>query len=175
MLTLGIDGYSIVVQEGSFPELYDTYRREASFLDELDVKGEGTPFFVGIKKGGGWPGFCVALRYTGESTGFSPAVVFVPESNILFVGAGEVVLAYDVHDKKRLWRESVDCGFWSWYRYDTTVLMASELEFAAWTITGERLWSTYVEPPWDFNVVEGIVMLDVMGDKRSFPLLNGPE
>jgi hypothetical protein len=39
---------------------------------------------------------------------------------------------------------------------------------------GQKLWTTFVEPPWDFTVKDGVVELDVMGEKRSFTLREGP-
>lgn len=52
--------------------------------------------------------------------------------------------------------------------------MAAELELAAWTIQGEKLWSTFVEPPWDHEVRDDVVYLDVMGNHSSFPPRTGP-
>ena len=52
--------------------------------------------------------------------------------------------------------------------------MSAELELAAWRTTGEKLWTWFVEPPWDYNVVNGEVNLDIMGDKSTFSLEKGP-
>jgi hypothetical protein len=52
--------------------------------------------------------------------------------------------------------------------------MSSELELAAWTVTGEPLWTTLVEPPWEYSVKDGVVVLDVMGTKREFLIARGP-
>lgn len=41
--------------------------------------------------------------------------------------------------------------------------MAAELELAAWTSSGEKLWTTVVEPPWSYQVFDDLVQLDVMG------------
>jgi hypothetical protein len=52
--------------------------------------------------------------------------------------------------------------------------MAAELELAAWDTDGRKRWTTFVEPPWEFEVVEGIIRLDVMGRKSEFPVATGP-
>jgi hypothetical protein len=62
-------------------------------------------------------------------------------------------------------------GFWSWSVCPNAVLMAAELELAAWDRTGRKLWSRFVEPPWTFQVVNDEVHLDVMGERTEFPLL----
>lgn len=52
--------------------------------------------------------------------------------------------------------------------------MAAELELAAWDIRARKLWTTFVEPPWDYAVRDGIVHLDVMGSESTFALATGP-
>jgi len=52
--------------------------------------------------------------------------------------------------------------------------MSAELELAAWSTSGVRLWTTFVEPPWTYEVTQGILHLDVMGSLSSFPLKEGP-
>jgi hypothetical protein len=100
--------------------------------------------------------------------------MLVAETATLFVGAGERVLAYRLTPPKRLWQDTADTGFWSWARRGDTVLMSAELELAAWDVGGEKLWTTFVEPPWSYAVRGDIVELDVMGEVRSFPLRSGP-
>ena len=53
-------------------------------------------------------------------------------------------------------------------------LAADKLELAAWSAVGEKLWSTFVEPPWSYRVEGDIVHLDVMGRLSSFSLRDGP-
>ncbi len=101
-------------------------------------------------------------------------ILFVPETHILFVGAGDVVLAYDLHGPTRLWREEAEYGFWYWQRHDDYVLMAAETELAAWTIHGDKQWETFVEPPYDYIVAAGVVNLTVMDVAVSFALKDGP-
>jgi hypothetical protein len=53
--------------------------------------------------------------------------------------------------------------------------MSAELELAAWDWIGQKLWSTYVEPPWDYIVEADRVQLNVMGNKAEFDLRKGPQ
>jgi hypothetical protein len=54
------------------------------------------------------------------------------------------------------------------------VVVSAELELAAWDVSGRKLWSTFVEPPWEYDVDADIVRLDVMGRRTQFPLVGGP-
>jgi len=74
-----------------------------------------------------------------------------------------------------LWLDSADTGFWHWHRHGDFVLMAAELEFAAWTKEGKKLWTTFVEPPWDYALDGDSITLDVMGKKKRFSVHHGPE
>jgi L-alanine-DL-glutamate epimerase-like enolase superfamily enzyme len=91
----------------------------------------------------------------------------------LFIGAGCRLLAYDLSRPARLWEDVADTGFWSWSRYDEVVLMAAELEIAAWDIRGSKLWSRFVEPPWEYRVDGRVVVLDVMGTISRLDLWGG--
>jgi hypothetical protein len=62
---------------------------------------------------------------------------------------------------------------WGWRQHDDVVLMSAELELAAWSTDGTKLWTTFVEPPWSYRVVGDRVVLDVMGAARTFDLRSG--
>jgi hypothetical protein len=108
------------------------------------------------------------------SAGFYPGIIFVPETNILFIGAGQYVHAYILDSGEKLWDDEVNTGFWNWQRFGNTVVMSAELELAAWDIQGNKLWSIFVEPPWDYVVEGNTITVDVMGRKASFSL-SGPD
>jgi hypothetical protein len=55
-----------------------------------------------------------------------------------------------------------------------TVLMSSELEFAALDLRARRLWSTPVEPRWSYDIRGDKVELDTMGRISSFNIASGP-
>jgi hypothetical protein len=93
---------------------------------------------------------------------------------VLFLGAGEDILAYDVVKLARLWEDTAELGFWGWRRHGDFVVMSAELEVAAWDTAGRKLWTAFVEPPWSYEVVGNSVELDVMGARSSFSIAAGP-
>jgi hypothetical protein len=82
-------------------------------------------------------------------------------------------LAYQLDHPERLWEDETDTGFWNWERHGEFVIMSAELELAVWDIQGQKRWSTFVEPPWDYELVDDLIHLDVMGQRTSFPLNRG--
>jgi hypothetical protein len=78
--------------------------------------------------------------------------LIVPETDRLFLGAGERLLCYDLVKPARLWEDSADCGFWFWSRWGDVVIMGAETELAAWNIDGQKLWTRFVDPPWEYRV-----------------------
>lgn len=175
MFQVGFGEFTVSVQDGSLPELYPEYLSHAAFNLQRDLESaEGRVAFCGVARGGGWP-FCVlAFRYAPAGSGFSPGVFLVPETEILFVGAGTSLFAVDLRNHRKLWEDEADVGFWSWQRHGDIVLMSAELELAAWGIRGERLWRVSVEPPWSYAARDGVVVLDVMGEISEFSLQAGP-
>lgn len=170
--------YRILACAGGLPDLYDYYREHALLAEEFDLdsptRADAVSFF-GIGTGAGWPQLTVAQRYEPTGAGFSPGVLMVPETGTVFVGAGARLLAYALEPAPvRIWSDEANTGFWGWQREGDFVLMSAELEFAAWTTKGVKLWSTYVEPPWHFSVTDGVVELDVMEHKSAFPIGSGP-
>lgn len=158
------------------PDVLASVEAKARFADrswsEDDVDGT---LFVAIAKGNGSWDFVSTLRYGPAGYGFVPGVLLVPETKTLFIGAGATLLCYSVGaEPSRLWADETDMGFWSWRGFGGLVLMAAELELAAWTTHGEKLWSTFVEPPWTYEVAGGSVELDVMGTQCSFDIATGP-
>jgi hypothetical protein len=107
--------------------------------------------------------------------GFGFGLCLVPETDRLFAGAGESARCYVLGDHpKKLWEDSADSGFLSWQRIGGHVFMSAELEFAAWKIDGTKLWTTFVEPPWNWRMVDGIIELEVMGTVARFTVAEGP-
>jgi L-alanine-DL-glutamate epimerase-like enolase superfamily enzyme len=66
-------------------------------------------------------------------------VAFVADTRLLSIGAGSRLLAYDVERAGRLWEDTADLGFWHWAVYPNAILMAAELELAAWDLKGRKL------------------------------------
>lgn len=174
VVTVDVDGYLVSIYHG-LPDLLNLYISHASFADIGDLRGaDGSPSLITVASGTGLPEVVVVLRSDFRGLLFPPGVALVAETGVLFVGGGQVARAYSlVEPAKRQWEEDVEVGFFRWQRVDDVMLMSAELELAAWTLSGEKLWTRFVEPPWGYDVVGGVVQLDVMGSVSTFPLHPG--
>lgn len=171
-------GLTISGTHDSLPFMYNEYRARAQLAEEFDMANEEGEFCcVTVARGGGdWPFLVVAQRYDPTAaSGFHPGVMYVPETLRMFIGAGQRLLCHDLESVTRVWEDTAECGFFHWRREGDVVLMAAELELAAWDLQGRKRWTTFVEPPWDYHVKEGRVHLDVMGQLSDFDLVKGPE
>ncbi len=174
MFKFTVNRYQLFVEVGPLPAIYGSYRQHAVLIEEFGIEGsDGDACMVAVTTSGDWPSLVVAQRFQGSEAGFHPGVLLVPEAGVLFVGAGERLLAYDLTGPARLWEDGAECGFWSWQQHGDVVLMSAELELAAWDTAGRKLWTTFVEPPWTYRVEDGRVHLDVMGVRSSFPISEG--
>jgi hypothetical protein len=178
MFTLGFGSFQLLCVYDGLPNLFDSYVKRALLVEQIDIPNpEGKFCFVALKRAGDdWPSLVVAQRYQPADGAFFPGALLVPETNRLFIGAGTRLLCYDVATPVRLWEESADYGFWSWTQDGGEVFMAAELEFAAFDVSGTKLWTRFVEPPWGFKLEPRRIVLDVMGaithlDRRSGRLL----
>jgi hypothetical protein len=158
------------------PSTYALYRDHALLADEIDLRAPRRLCFVGVGAAdAAWPSLVVAQTDSPDGdAGFHPGALLVPETGRLFLGAGERVLIYALDPPARLSEGTADTGFWRWARHADTVVMSAELELAAWDLAGRKLWSTFVEPPWEYRVRDGLVHLDVMAAPSTFPLHDGP-
>jgi len=176
MFRVGAANYTVAGTVGSLPSAYPTLVEHAVLHDDFGVKGsEGTALVISVEREVDWPTLVISQRFEpGPDSGFFPGVFIVPETDVLFVGAGIRLLAYNLRNVRRLWEDVADTGFWGWKRHGDMIVMSAELELAAWDLEGAKKWSTFVEPPWAYNVLDGRVNLDVMGTKSSFDLKAGP-
>jgi hypothetical protein len=122
-----------------------------------------------------WSFLVLALEYDNRRPDIPCGALLVPETQILFIGVDRLLLACVLSGPALLWQDQADCGFWSWHRHVDTVLMAAELELAAWDIRGRKQWTTFVEPPWRYSVTDDTVHLEVLDVSCSFPLASGPD
>ncbi|HEY3900715.1 MAG TPA: hypothetical protein VGM54_19050 [Chthoniobacter sp.] len=160
----------------ALPAIYAGYRTHAKLVEEFNLaSSEGQVSFLAVGCSGEWPFLVIAQRYSPSAgQGFYPGALHIPDTGMLFVGAGERLLCYDLNEVHRIWEDKADTGFWSWSHHENVVLMSAELELAAWDTHGHKLWTTFVEPPWSFKVVDGRVQLKVMDVVSSFDLCSGP-
>jgi L-alanine-DL-glutamate epimerase-like enolase superfamily enzyme len=152
------------------------YQKRAALAElfDLEESGGSSVCFCAVRgRESGWPFLVVVQRYSPAGCGFHPGILLVPETDRLFVGAGQRLLMYDLRQPARLWEDGADTGFWFWSQYDDVVLMAAELELAAWDMLGRKLWTRFVEPPWQYRVDRQIVLLDVMGTISRISIQDG--
>ncbi len=176
MFRVSVGRYSLSVRSSGLPEMHGAYVRHAALVEQFDLSNsEGEFCFVAVAScGQSWPFLVVEQRYQPSSAaGFHPGALFVPETETLFIGAGERLLGYDLGRRQRLWQDRAECGFWSWQRHDSYVLMSAELELAAWDTAGNKKWTTFVEPPWEYHVSDGSIHLDVMGSLSTLDIETG--
>jgi hypothetical protein len=145
----------------------------AEEFDAADADGTSRCFVAVGRRGRGWPFLVVTQRHSPAGVGFYPGLLLASEAQRLFIGAGSRLLAFDLSKPARLWEDCAAVGFWSWSEYGGVVLMAAELELAAWDIRGVKLWSRFVEPPSEYRIEGQVIMLDVMGAVSRLDLLSG--
>ncbi len=173
MFSITVGPYTVSCHPDRLPDLYGQYVGRAGLVEEFDLEGtEGTCCFLAVSRGVGWPFLVVAQRYN-PSGGFRPGALLVPETDLLFVGAGERLTSYRLDGPERLWLDTTG-WFWGWARHGDRVILSAELELTAYDLHGRKRWSVFVEPPWEYEVLAGRIELDVMGTKSSFPLDVGP-
>lgn len=182
MISIAIGDYTISIAE-SLPEPEDRTCQHAALIERIALEADAGPatgdlhIHVGRES---WPLLCVAQRYSPTySAGYQNCLLLVPETHILFIGAGDRILAYDLREPARLWEDRADVEFHAWRRHGDVVVMSAELELAAWDLHGSKLWPSahlgvFVEPPWEYRVEGDTLHLDVMGNVTSFPLHTGP-
>lgn len=175
MFSIYVSDLAITVQRGSLPSIYNDLKRHARLAEEFALRPhEGELCYLSVSSSGHWPFLVVAQRFELSEGGFDPGAMIVPETKLLFIGAGRRLLSYALDGPRRLWEDTADSGFLEWSRDGDVVLMSAELELAAWDTMGHKLWSMPLEPAWEYHVSGGQVHLDVLGRKSSFPLRAGP-
>jgi hypothetical protein len=178
-ISVEVAGWKLTTSS-SPPAIESLYREHAELHDDFDAlerRDLDGYFFAAIGHAtDDWPTLVITQSFSPSRGGFSPGVLVVPETGVAFIGAGTRLLGYRRASDKwtRLWEDEADVGFWGWRQHGHVVLMSAEIELAAWNVSGAKVWTTFVEPPWSYEVIERTVRLDVMGIVSSFPLDTGP-
>ncbi len=74
-----------------------------------------------------WPEIVITQKYGDAGGTFQPGFLVVPETSILFIGAVERLVGYNVERRERVFEDCTDYGFWGWTRQGDYILMAAEL------------------------------------------------
>lgn len=152
----------------SLPPMYYSYCQCAQLVDTFEIEGSYSSLcYLSVARGHGWPFLIVAQRYSpGTQSGFYPGILFLPETNLLLLGAGERLLAYVLDEPGRLWEYELPGGFWQWERSQDRVIMSSENELAVWDIYGQKRWNFMLEPPWQYALEDDMIYV-YMGDRQT--------
>jgi len=97
MFQIVVHGYTLSCFSGGLPEYYEVYREKAKLVDEIDltrdVRHSADVCFLAVQKGSDWPFLVVAQKYAPSGLGASyPQALIIPETDMLFLGAGEGAL-----------------------------------------------------------------------------------
>ena len=175
MFNLTLGRYVLSCGPDGLPDRYGEYCAHAILAEEIDLdRPGGRTCFVAVTAGAEWPFLVLAQRYDLPGREAAPGAMIVPETDLLFVGAGTRLLAYDLKVPGRLWEGLLSFSFRGWQRHWDFVVMASERELAAWDLYGRKKWSARVEPPWSYRVERNEVHVDMRGQRFTFPVSVGP-
>jgi hypothetical protein len=161
MIEFSVDNYNITAFVGQSPDILDFYRKHATFIDDKDLKNEGTEVFVMISKDFLKPNYSIIAFKTDPVgyAGFRPGLHYEKESQTLFIGAGTLIKTYRLVDNKLIFEKNHGMGFWSWTKHKNFVLQQEEIVFGVFNLLGEQLWETFVSPPYDFEINEDRITL----------------
>jgi hypothetical protein len=128
MIEVALAGFTVVLSE-RLPDEDDPHCAHATMVQRFEVAAAKeqrhgsapNELHIAVRRDAVWPAWpflCVAQRYRGEGGG-DPGVLLAPETGLLFIGAGERLLAYDLLGPTRLWEDHADTGFHAWQRPTT--------------------------------------------------------
>lgn len=109
---VSVGPYELNCVPDGLPSLFDEYKKHAALADCIALDEPNLCCIVVRHSAHSWPFLVIAQSFSPAGVGFEPGALLVPETGVLFVGAGERVLAYDLEVPRRLWSDSADTGFW---------------------------------------------------------------
>ena len=161
MIEFSVDNYSITVFLGRTPDILDYYKEHAVFIDDKDLKNEGTEVYIIISKNF-FESETTIIGFRTEPlgyAGFKPALHYENTSQTLFVGAGTIIKTIGLIDSKLIFEKKSGIGFWGWVKHGNFILQQEETAFGVFNLLGEQLWETYVTPPYNFEIKEDKIVL----------------
>jgi hypothetical protein len=174
MLTFQIDKYNFCVQIGDQPAFYERWLENSTFQDLEGLKNTGTPVYIGIKEDEKWQMSTIAFKTDPiDNVFFNPELLFIPETQTLFIGAGRIASTYDLTNKTKVSERSLAMGFWYWARHDDLVILVEELEIGVYDCYGRHKWSAGTEPPSSYGIKDNILTLDIMDNISTYDLETG--
>jgi hypothetical protein len=167
LIEFSIDKYKLAVHIDEEPVIFDLLLKHAKYKDIEGLKNEGTSIYILVGTDKEWYEQIIAFRFDPiDYGGFNPGFLIVPETDTLFIGAGTLIKTYNLLTGQKIFEKEFACGFWNWRRHGEQIIMSEELEYGVFTLDGNEIWTTFVEPPWSYEIEGDHVKLDVM-DKIS--------
>ncbi len=173
---ISIGDYTLIWATGR--DAYNRHLLTATVVEEMSpTDGAGQVAVLAVHEGSRkGPVLLIGQSYTprGHGDAIQLGALLVPGTRVLFVGAQDLVLAYDLGTMRRLWRERAKAGFLDWQRHGAYVVMSAGMELAVWDLHGSKQWWACVEPPYSYTIAAGMMRLTAMGITTSFSLATGP-
>jgi len=95
----------------------------------------------------------ILLFWDSCSSGVSQELLYVPETGVLFIGCGSVSVRVSTKESRLIDVKNI-CLFWGLSRHKEFVLETGELECFLYSLSGETISSTSVDPPYQMDVTE---------------------
>jgi hypothetical protein len=182
MFAVNIGQFTLLGCSGALPDHFNIYTDDADLVEELnldilqqDPNGSNICFLV-VQDNANKQRYkmTLTLGYSPSEPAFHPELLYIPETTLLFIGAGECILVYKLDPVSRVVEDRANLGFLAWRRYKNYVIMEAETEIAVWTLAGKKQWSHFVEPPWNYQFEGQRMHLTSLGKTVSFPIDVGP-
>ncbi len=141
MIEFSVDNYNITVFVGQSPDILDFYKKHAVFVDDKDLKNEGTEVYVIISKGFAKPEIAIIAFKTDPVgyAGFRPGLHYENDSQTLFIGAGTIIKTIRLTDNNLIFDKNDGMVFWGWTKYKDFILQQEEIAFGVFNTNGEHL------------------------------------
>lgn len=95
----------------------------------------------------------VFVYWESFSSAESFEVLFIPETGVIFLGCGEISARISTKNSNLIDINYV-CLFWGIGRYKEYVLETGELECFLYSLDGNKISSTAVDPPYEMDMTE---------------------
>lgn len=76
-------------------------------------------------------------------------LIYIPETNVLFIGGGTLTVSLDLDNFRILNENYNDCMFWYFERYNDYVIEYGELDCFLYSLRGVLLDKCSVDPPYE--------------------------
>lgn len=175
MITINIGIYEIGFEQGSLPVLFDEYKKSALLYEEYtssEYKAEDLVIAAGLSNM--MPSLVVKMKYWPNAGGFTPCLLFIQEKDILFIGAGQTVLVYDLLSMSKVDEDYYNEGVLGWLQHENYVFLLAECDVACWDNTGKKLWERFVDPPYEVIPNGDKVKLKMLDESIEFEIEKGP-